>query len=422
VTATAGPAKAYLAHLSRGSDLLRAERVEDARDELEKALALRPGDARIMNLLGLVYFRLARFPEAQAIYTDLVNRQPQDPSLRLNLGLVHLKRGDVDDAIRELNRARELDPTQIRTMGYLGLAFARKGHFALARDAFYAAGQDDLATEMEAQLTTELSGVHKLPQPPPPPPSNGAGVPARATTSSEFVSAGVSTMTPLEPAPEPPASLHAPESLAEFAARRLIRPEAREVAFEVIGQALVVRVRGRVLARQAGVLATGGEVSHEPATRRVRGRVTAEPFSGEGGMSIATGNGHMVAVAREAQWSTLHLLDESLYLREDLVFAFEERLSWENGHVPGSNGSIPVVQLRGEGSVALRTAGPLLGIEVRQSRTLDVHASALAGWTGKVVPRLVIHSGHSGHSGHPGARGHTVEFSGDGLVFVEEPR
>jgi uncharacterized protein (AIM24 family) len=129
-------------------------------------------------------------------------------------------------------------------------------------------------------------------------------------------------------------------------------------------------------------------------------------------MTVASGNGHLVAVARGASWATLHLLDESLYLREDLVFAFEERLSWENGHVPGSNGSIPVLQLRGEGSVALRTAAPLLGIEVRQTRTLDVHASALAGWTGKVVPRLVT---------HPGGRGHTVEFSGDGLVFVEEP-
>ena len=55
---------------------------------------------------------------------------------------------------------------------------------------------------------------------------------------------------------------------------------------------------------------------------------------------------------------------------------------------------------------------PIRGpIEVHAYTTLDVHASALAGWTGKVVPRLVT-----------GARGHTVEFSGDGAVFVEEPR
>ena len=147
-----GTPKAYLAHLARGSDLLRSEQIDDARDELEKALALRPGDARIMNLLGLVYFRLGRYPDAQSIYADLVKRQPMDASLRLNLGLVHLKRGEVDDAIRELNRARELDPAQVRTMGYLGLAFARKGRFALARDAFHAAGQDELAREMDQQL------------------------------------------------------------------------------------------------------------------------------------------------------------------------------------------------------------------------------------------------------------------------------
>src|SRR5436190_854213 len=93
----------YLAHLTRAGELLRADKLEDARDELEKASALKPGDGRTMNLLGLTYFRLGRYPEAQAIYTDLVRRQPQDPSQRLNLGLVHLKRGDVDEAIRELN-------------------------------------------------------------------------------------------------------------------------------------------------------------------------------------------------------------------------------------------------------------------------------------------------------------------------------
>ena len=49
---TAAP-KPYLTHLTRGSELLRAEKIDEAREELEQALALRPGDPRIMNLLGL---------------------------------------------------------------------------------------------------------------------------------------------------------------------------------------------------------------------------------------------------------------------------------------------------------------------------------------------------------------------------------
>jgi predicted negative regulator of RcsB-dependent stress response len=417
-------AKAYLAHLTKGSDLLRAEKIDEARAELEQALALRPGDAKIMNLLGLTYFRLARYPEAQAIYGDLVKRQPQDPALRLNLGLVLLKRGDVDDAIRELTRARELDPSQTRTMGYLGLAFARKGRFALARDAFAAAGQDELAKEMEQQLDAELAGMKRKPAV-----RQGNGV-TRGLTGEYPVSVvgleASASLPAVAPSPPPkpeaatppprilakPAGEVHPDSLAGYTARRSLRPEGGDAAFEAMGQALVVRVRGRILARTDGVIATGGAITTEPAARRVRGRVTPDAFVGDGGMSLASGQGHLVAIARGTTFTTLKLVDEAVYLREDLVFAFEERLLWENGHVPGSNGSIPVLSLRGEGGLALRTRGALLGIEVRGDKILDVHASALAGWTGNVVPRLVT---------HPGGRAHTVEFSGEGTVFVEEP-
>lgn len=448
--------KAYLQHLTRGSDLLRADKIDEARSELEQALSLRPGDAKIMNLLGLTYFRLSKYPEAQAIYADLVKRQPQDASLRLNLGLVLLKRGEVDDAIRELTRARELDPAQTRTMGYLGLAFARKGRFALARDAFAAAGQEELAKEMEQQLATEMAGMHRRhpgngvprgltgevpivnvigleasaslpavqpapPAPPPPPPTPPATIPPAppAPPPEPEVAAAVAVAPePAAPVAEvtdvPATTRREPraDSLAATIGRMMLRPESGEAPFEVMDQALLVRVRGRLLTRTDGAIAHGGDLTTEPATRRVRGRITTDVFVGDGGMSLASGRGHYIAMTRNPwSFSTITLDDEAVYLREDLVYAFEERLSWENGHVPGSNGLIPVISLRGEGGVALRTRGPLLGIEVKGDKLLDVHASALAGWTGNVVPRLQTHPG----------RAHTVEFSGEGTVFVEEP-
>ena len=55
--------------------------------------------------------------------------------------------------------------------------------------------------------------------------------------------------------------------------------------------------------------------------------------------------------------------------------------------------------------VALRTRRPLVAVEVRAARTMVVEAGALAGWTGSLVPRLT---------------GGTVEFSGDGIVYLEE--
>ena len=56
--------KAYLQHLTRGGELLRADRVPEAKSELEKALALKPGDGKILNLLGLACFRLEDYGRA----------------------------------------------------------------------------------------------------------------------------------------------------------------------------------------------------------------------------------------------------------------------------------------------------------------------------------------------------------------------
>jgi uncharacterized protein (AIM24 family) len=203
----------------------------------------------------------------------------------------------------------------------------------------------------------------------------------------------------------------APESLLIFVRRRLVRPDARDLPFEVAaGQALIVRVKGRIYSRSVGVFVTGGQLAFEAVQRKTRARQTGEPFGqGEQAMSLVSGNGHLVALPRGGVFAALQLDGEVLYLREELLFAFEEHLSWENGHVPGSNGGVPIVQLRGDGCVAVRTGRPLVAIEVAGDRVLRVTAAALAGWTGGVVPRLA--------GGEPA----TVECAGEGSLLVEEP-
>src|SRR4029079_12798059 len=88
------------------------------------------------------------------------------------------------------------------------------------------------------------------------------------------------------------------DSLAATIGRMMLRPESGEAPFEVMDQALLVRVRGRLLTRTDGAIAHGGERTPAPATRRVRGRITADVFVGDGGMSLASGRGHYIAMAR----------------------------------------------------------------------------------------------------------------------------
>jgi len=151
----------YLTHLSRGGELLKSERLGEAKTEFERALVVRPGDPKALALLGLACFRLNLFDEAGAIYKNLVDGSPDDAGLRMNLGLVYLKAGNTEGAAMELDRAIELEPTNLRAKGYLGLAYARLGDYGRAKEAFREAGQLELAQEMD----TVMAGAQALDKP-----------------------------------------------------------------------------------------------------------------------------------------------------------------------------------------------------------------------------------------------------------------
>jgi len=207
-----------------------------------------------------------------------------------------------------------------------------------------------------------------------------------------------------------------PQPLSELATSRLVRPEDGDHAFEISGTGvLVVRVNGKIYTRTEGVDVTGGALSYEPAQRRARGREQHEPFSMDGrSMFVVTGNGHLIASPLGGQFTAVQLDDDIFYLREDLVFAFEPHLRWENGHVPGSQAQLLMVQFRGTGAVAFRTDHPLLAVKLAPDRVLYVDAHALAGWIGRVVPRAVQ------AAGSPGTSELFVECTGEGVVLVQE--
>jgi uncharacterized protein (AIM24 family)/thioredoxin-like negative regulator of GroEL len=427
-------------HLVAGSELLRQSRIKDAQHQLLQALELQPSNSKVLALLGLAFFRGGQFSDAAPIYKALTQQSPDDASYRLNLGLVHLKLGDAEGAIAELSKCRELDPSQSRAVGYLGLAFARAGRYAEAYQAFLQAGQDDLAQEVVHHLTDQeriaiessvrnadsaLSQPHiKVVEIQPKHEDKEAGPPEAAPVAEQSDQTAISravaqalpssaaqvTGTRVAPGSRPP------QPLSEFATSRLVRPEDGDQAFEIsAGGVLIVRVDGRIYSRTEGVDVTGGDLSYETTTRRVRGAQTGEPFaSGERQMYLVSGKGILIASPLGGEFTAVQLDDDIFYLREDVVFAFEPGVRWENGHVPGSRARIPMVQFRGSGAVAFRTPRPLLAVKLAPERTLYIDANALAGWIGRVVPRAVSPQGTSRLSEL------FVECTGEGVVLVQE--
>jgi Flp pilus assembly protein TadD len=476
----------------RGSELLKAGKLEDAQKAFRAALLLDGDNPRVLALLGLAHFRGNQFEQSRAIYEDLVERSPTDASHRLNLGLVYLKLGDGAKAINSLEASRALDPSQGRAVSYLGLAYARAGRYAEAYRSFLLAGQNELASEIESNLTTsERDAIHSQLQ--------RSGLDVKARTSSRELPVVARTATPpetaaapAEPAPEaaptavPPAvndavtaksdavplapstdpnaprlseSLqfvlparvgpppptdgrsalrvaldqvapsHAaialprtgvqgspPIPLSQLATDDLVRPDDGEDRFEISGSgALVVRVSGRMFTRLDGVHITGGDLTFEPALRKSRGHKTEEKFDHGGPqLHVVNGQGYLIAVPQDKQQFTAVMLDDDIfYLREDLVFAFESTLRWENGNVPGLRGRLPVVQFRGDGAVALRSSRPLVRVKLPPSGILFVDAGRLAGWIGRVIPRAVVPP-----TGSP-MGDVCVECTGEGVVLVD---
>ncbi|GAB4510649.1 MAG: hypothetical protein Tsb0020_28000 [Haliangiales bacterium] len=207
-----------------------------------------------------------------------------------------------------------------------------------------------------------------------------------------------------------------PTPLSEFATARLIRPEDGDHSFETgAGGFLIARVKGRMFARSEGVSVTGGALRFQVASRHVRGSSTGEPFASDGrDMFAVSGEGHLIASPLGEHFSVVALDDDILYLREQSVFAFEDQLRWENGHVPGSKATLRMVQFRGTGEVAFRSKRPLVSIKLAPEHVLHVDARALSGWIGRVVPRAKIASARTGEPDM------IIECTGEGVVLIEE--
>lgn len=420
--------------LAAGTDLLAEGNPTDARLALEKALRYKPRNQRARNLLGLSLFKLGELPRAEEIYRSLIEDHPSDPTLRVNLGLVFLKAGAAADAVRCFETALDLQPGHEKAQNYLGLALAQKGELARAREWFLKAGNDamadrmaqalqqspirDVAQEAAKALASEKPFVPALNEkkgdtleiPKPPSLADQLSAPP---TSARWVATGPSepVAPPLAPRAErtttghvianlpepsqPPPTTAAElgtESMSQFTSARMLDVPRAEAAFGLGPTEIVVHVRGEILIRLDGLVASWGSVSLKPELKRFRGKATDKPF-GDGArrMLRASGEGRFVIAREGRHFTALELGDEPAYFREEILFALEESILFENGRVPAKSGAdLHLVHLRGRGKLLLVTAGQPKAVDVKKGEPLRIPMDQLVGWHGPLIqPRLV---------------------------------
>ena len=102
---------------------LNSNRVPEAVDLAQRAVAKTPSDAGFRALLGNCYFADGRFQSAESAYRDALTLYPSQPQVVLKLALVEIAQGKNREALAVLNANREsLDASDY------GLALALAGH------------------------------------------------------------------------------------------------------------------------------------------------------------------------------------------------------------------------------------------------------------------------------------------------------
>jgi serine/threonine-protein kinase len=103
--------------------------------EYQEAIRLKPGWVAPYVNLGIVLMGAGKLDEALACCEEAIRLQPNEALAHLNLGLVLQNKGNLDGAIASYEHATRLRPDLARAYGGLGEALLGRGRFAEARTA-----------------------------------------------------------------------------------------------------------------------------------------------------------------------------------------------------------------------------------------------------------------------------------------------
>jgi tetratricopeptide (TPR) repeat protein len=144
--------------LLQASSLESAHRWPEAKQVLDRALAIAPNQPLILNFLGYADLEHGEDAKtAEALIVKASSLDPNDASITDSLGWALYKQGRIEDAIDTLQKAAAGDPAQSEIQEHLGDALYTAGYRFEARYAWRAA----LATadeDAQARLKAKIAG------------------------------------------------------------------------------------------------------------------------------------------------------------------------------------------------------------------------------------------------------------------------
>lgn len=157
--------------VERGRVLLEAGELVEARSAARLAIRLDAESPTAWNLAGRIAMAESQWDRAELAFRQAVERDPTDPMLHNNLGLLYVHMRKPELAIDALETARELygDETPAFVHNNLGLAYEQAHRLEEARDAFadaltmlpdYARAQLNLRRVLDAEARQTEERAH----------------------------------------------------------------------------------------------------------------------------------------------------------------------------------------------------------------------------------------------------------------------
>jgi protein O-mannosyl-transferase len=127
---------AAMAHRDFAFVLLKAGRLQEAREHLEEALRLEPDYPEAHTDLGVTLARMGQLPEAIGHLEAAVRLRPGNAGARNDLGAALREAGRPEEALEHFQQALQLKPDFAKAHANLGKALAQLGRLSEAKEHF----------------------------------------------------------------------------------------------------------------------------------------------------------------------------------------------------------------------------------------------------------------------------------------------
>ncbi len=133
--------------LQDAAQAISAGKLEQAEAELQSVLRSVPNEFHALDLLGVIRILQHREPQAEELFRNVVEKNPNFAPGRAHLGLLYLQMGRSQEAVPQLREAVRIDPTRTDATGALVHILQDQSQAAVDADDL----QDALALLNEAR-------------------------------------------------------------------------------------------------------------------------------------------------------------------------------------------------------------------------------------------------------------------------------